>query len=320
MTTNTPLILGIDIGGTHTKLGLVQADGTVRSPGKIPTNATGSSPDPFFDRLFPAIDELVAAAGADLIGIGISAHGEVDRERRRPIIAGNTPALRNVDVRGAVERRYSLPVVMNNDLTAHALGEYYFGCGHGIERFMCLAIGTGLGAAVIVAGKPLIIDGGNSGNTGLIIIEPNAPRDSNGIRGSAEGLCGVRGIERLARERYGRAVSAHEVIAAARGGGDPVATAIMTQVGIWLGQTLASLSVIFYPHRIALTGGTASAGAVLLEACRSQFDDLVGDFFRDLAANTGGHFRDVEIVLGEGGGETGVVGAAVELFQQRGLL
>ncbi|MFN8453016.1 MAG: ROK family protein, partial [Anaerolineae bacterium] len=163
MTTNTPLILGIDIGGTHTKLGLVQADGTVRSPGKIPTNATGSSPDPFFDRLFPAIDELVAAAGADLIGIGISAHGEVDRERRRPIIAGNTPALRNVDVRGAVERRYSLPVVMNNDLTAHALGEYYFGCGHGIERFMCLAIGTGLGAAVIVAGKPLIIDGGNSG-------------------------------------------------------------------------------------------------------------------------------------------------------------
>ena len=317
---NTPLILGIDIGGTHTKLGLVQADGSVRSSEKIPTDAMGASPDPFFSRLFPAMDGLIAAGGAGLLGIGVSAHGEVDRERRRPIIAGNTPALRNVDVRGAIEQRYQLPVVMNNDLTAHALGEYYFGCGNGIERFMCLAIGTGLGAAMIVDGKPLIIDGGNSGNTGLIIIDPDAPRDSNGIRGSAEGLCGVRGIERLAGARYGHAVRAHDVISAARQGGDPIAEAVMAQIGAWLGQTLASLSVIFYPQRIALTGGTASAGSVLLEACRRRFDDLVGDFFRDLAANTGGHFKDVEIVLGEGGGETGVVGAAVEMFQQHGLL
>ncbi len=64
---------------------------------------------------------------------------------------------------------------MNNDLTAHALGEYFFGCGSGIERFMCMAIGTGLGAALIVEGKPLIIDGGNSGNTGLIILDAGCP-------------------------------------------------------------------------------------------------------------------------------------------------
>ena len=115
-------------------------------------------------------------------------------------------------------------------------------------------------------------------------------------------------------------MTAYEVISAARVGEDPDAVAIMAQIGAWLGQTLASLSVIFYPHRIALTGGTAAAGAVLLEACRQRFDDLVGDFFRDLAANTGGNFKDVEIVLGEGGGETGLLGAAVEMFQQHQLL
>ncbi|MBL8132541.1 MAG: ROK family protein [Anaerolineae bacterium] len=317
---NSPTVLGIDIGGTSTKLGLIRPDGAILESGKIATEARGADPAPFFARLFAAVDGLVERAGTDLIGIGISAHGEVDRERRRPIIAGNTPALRNVDVRGTIERRYGLPVVMNNDLTAHALGEYTFGCGGGVERFMCLAIGTGLGAALIVEGKPLIIDGGNSGNTGLIILDPHAPRDSNGIRGSAEGLCGAPGIERLARERYGRPVSAHEVIAGARAGGDDTATAIMAQIGGWLGQTLASLSVIFYPHRIALTGGTASAGAVLLDACRAQFDDLVGDFFRDLAANTAGNFRDVEIVLGKGGADTGILGASVEVFQQNGTL
>lgn len=316
-----PTVLGIDIGGTNTKLGLVQPNGNIQLSRKIPTDAKRSSPDAFFSRLFAATDKLIeSASDSALLGIGISAHGEVDRERRRPIIAGNTPALRNIDVRGTIEAHYGLPVVMNNDLTAHALGEYYFGCGNGIARFMCMAMGTGLGAALIVEGKPLIIDGGNSGNTGLIILDPQAPRDSNGIRGSAEGLCGVPGIERLASEKYGKPVSAYDVITAARLGGDPIAAQIMTQIGVWLGQTLASLSVIFYPQRIALTGGTASAGTVLLEACQQQFDDLVGDFFRDLAANTNGHFKDVEIVLGEGGGETGLLGAAVEIFQQHHLL
>jgi glucokinase len=321
MRAKTPTVLGIDIGGTNTKLGLIQPNGDIQFSKKIPTEAKGMNPDAFFSRLFAATDELISAATVfDLLGIGVSAHGEVDRERRRPIIAGNTPALRHVDVRGTIETRYGLPAVMNNDLTAHALGEYYFGCGNGIERFMCMAVGTGLGAALLVDGKPLIIAGGNSGNTGLIILDPDAPRNNNGIRGSAEGLCGVSGIERLAREQYGFPVSAHDIITAARVGRDLIATSIMTQIGAWLGQTLASLSVIFYPQRIALTGGTASAGAVLLDACRLRFNFLVGDFFRDLAANTAGSFKDVEIVLGDGGDETGLLGAAVEIFQQHHLI
>ena len=109
---NDPTVLGIDIGGTNTKLGLVAPDGAIRSSARIPTDAQGDNPEPFFSRLFPAMDALVAEAGADLIGIGISSHGEVDRERRRPIIAGSTPALRGVDLRGRVEARCAgLPVV-----------------------------------------------------------------------------------------------------------------------------------------------------------------------------------------------------------------
>jgi glucokinase len=311
--------LAIDIGGSTTKLGLVSSGGKITLSGVFPTRATGSDPEPFFAQLFPALDARIVAASKPLLGIGVSTHGEVDRERRGPIIAGNNPALRNVDIHGKLEARYGLPVVLNNDLVAHALGEYHFGCGRGAERFMCMAVGTGLGAAMIVHGQPLIIDGGNSGNTGLIILDPDMPRDSNGIAGSAEGLCGVPGIERLARERYGRTVKAAEVIASAREGGDPIAQAIMAQIGSWLGQALASLSVIFYPHRIALTGGTASAGPILLDACRRRFTHLAGDFFRDIAQNTGGHFHDVEIMLGQRGAEAALLGASVELFQKQAL-
>lgn len=319
-TVREPLVLAVDIGGTKTKIGLVAPGGAISAFGEFPTVAGGTDPEPFFERLFPALDERIALAGDAFIGIGVSTHGEIDRDRRRLLIAGNTPALRNVDIRGRVEARCKTPLTLNNDLTAHALGEYYYGCGRGVERFMCMAVGTGLGAAMIVDGRPLIIDGGNSGNTGLIVLDPEKPRDSNGIAGSAEGLCGVPGIERLARERYGHAVKAHTVIAAARAGDDPIAKDIMAQVGAWLGQTLASLSVIFYPHRVALTGGTATAGPVLLDACRQRFDYLAGEFFRDIALNTGGHFHDVEIVLGQGGAQTGLLGAAVELFLEQNLL
>lgn len=305
-------VLGIDIGGTHTKLGLVHRDGEISRFRKIPTNADGDDPQPFLNELFPQIDAV--RDGATIRGIGISMHGELDEKRRGTVLGLNTPALCGVDLRSIFEERYRLPVIVNNDLMAHTLGEYYFGSGRGIERFMCLAVGTGLGAGVMVNGKPVYIDGGNSGNTGLVILDPDAPVAANGIKGSAEGLCGVRGIEAMAHERYGRDVSAYEVITAAYRGDDPTATDIMTQIGRYLGQTLATLSVIFYPHRIVLTGGTTAAGDVLLDACRTQFDVLVGGFFRKVSDLPWSHYRYPEIILGESGSESGIQGAAVELL------
>jgi glucokinase len=125
----------------------------------------------------------------------------------------------------------------------------------------------------------------------------------------------VAGIERLAHARYGRKVSARQVIEAARRGDDPAATAVMRQVGHYLGQTLASLSGIYLPDRIALTGGTAEAGPVLLDAVRERFEELVGDYHRTFARMGGDYYAGVEIVLGKMRGETGVIGATIELLQ-----
>ena len=307
-------VIGVDIGGNHTKIGLVNRAGQLSGYRSMPTDASGNDPQPFLQRLFAHLDALIAEQAAPLAGIGVSMHGELDDDERGTVLGLNTPSLIGVDMRGLLEQRYHTPVRIYNDLTAHTLGEYYFGCGQGARRFMCLAVGTGLGAGVVVDGKPLLIDGGNAGNTGLIILDPDAPVGPTGIKGAAEDLCGVAGIEHMARERYGRAVPAHEVIRAARDGDDVQATAIMQQVGLYLGQTLASLSVIFYPHRIALTGGTTTAGEVLLSACRDQFETLVGQFFDDIAVLPGSHYRKAEIMLGEGGPNSGILGACVELL------
>ena len=314
MTQEQQHALGIDIGGTNTKMGLVDQTGDIRAFRTMPTDAHGDSPEPYLTRLYSLIDDVLSTDDDEILGIGVSMHGELNDEANGTVLGLNTPALIGVDLRGLLTERYQQKVMIYNDLMAHTLGEYYFGLGQGVKRFMCLAIGTGLGAGVLIDGKPLLIDGGNSGNTGLIILDPDQPIGANGIKGSAEELCGVSGIERLAKARYGRDMSAYEVIQSARDGNDPIAIEIMQQIGGYLGHTLASLSVIFYPHRIALTGGTAMAGDVLLEACRVRFDDLVGDFFRHISTLPNSHYQLANIVIGEGGATSGIQGATCELL------
>jgi glucokinase len=249
----------------------------------------------------------------DVTGIGLSVHGWTDDSRKGPILCVNTPSLHGVDLKGILSDAFRLPVVVNNDLTAHVLAEYAYGVGQGAKRFLCLALGTGLGAGVVVNGQALRYVGGCAGDTGHVILEPGGPACSTGCRGCAEALCGVEGIERLAQEAYGKVVTAYDVISGAREGKDEKALEVMRRIGGYVGQLLASLSVIYLPDRMALTGGTAEAGPVFLDAVRSRWDELVGDYHRTYV-EMGGYYDGTEIVLGRTRGETGVVGAVVELL------
>ncbi|MEZ4621906.1 MAG: ROK family protein [Caldilineaceae bacterium] len=306
--------IGVDIGGSHTKLGVVNQLGEISHFRRIASDVTVAA-QPCLARLLDLIETLRAKCPEQIAGIGLSLHGYVDTARRGPIICPNTPALNGLDLHQLLEDRCRLPVIINNDLTAHVLAEYHFGNGRGARRFLCLAIGTGLGAGVIVDGKALRYVGGCAGDTGHIILQPGGPTCAMGCRGCAEALCGVAGIERLARTQLGRQVTADEVIAGAAAG-LPEMTAIMEQIGSWLGLTCASLCAIFLPDRVALTGGVAEAGEVLLDGCRRKFQEVVGDYHRTAAALAGDYYSGVDFVLGEMRGQTGVVGAVVEFFQQ----
>jgi glucokinase len=312
-----PLALGVDVGGTSTKAGLVDVAGNVHFFTRFPTEGD-DSPEPFLRRLRECVRGLLDQAPAEVTGIGLSVHGWTDDDRKGPILCLNTPALHGVDMKTPLREWFGLPVVVNNDLTAHVLAEYAYGVGQGARRFLCLALGTGLGAGVVVNGQPLRYVGGCAGDTGHVILEPGGPACTTGCRGCAEALCGVEGIERLALREYGRAVRAHDVIAAAREGVDEKALAVIRQIGSYVGQTLASLSVIYLPDRMALTGGTAEAGPVLLGAVRARWEELVGDYHRTFAGMPGDYYGGTEIVFGRTRGETGVVGAVVELLATRG--
>src|SRR5215212_5219546 len=149
---DSPLAAGIDIGGTHTKLALVDKGGNIVEFQPVSSDTFGD-PQPFLDELVRHIEKL-REGREGVIGIGLSVHGYVDPERKGPIVCANTPALRGLDLRGFMEDNFGLPVVVNNDLTAHALAEYDYGSGRGTRRFLCMAVGTGLGAGVVLDGMP----------------------------------------------------------------------------------------------------------------------------------------------------------------------
>ena len=299
--------LGIDIGGTHTKIALVAAGGSILRQETLPSHVHGD-PAPFLDRIKQVIQAYLVERP---LGIGINLPGFLSDDGRSIFYNPNTPALVGIDFSEWLSG-FDLPVHTEQDLNSPALAEYYFGSGRGSRRFMAAAIGTGLGVGVILDGQVVRFTGYTTGDAGHIILEPGGPECTGGCKGCAEALATIPGIERdaLAALAQGKLESlrgslqegripAQAVITAARQG-NPEAAAIITVIGQRLGLWLASLAPIFLPERIALCGGVAEAGEVLLEACRQRFTYLSGP----------GYSSHVQVVIGQFCGLAGVIGAA----------
>ena len=310
-----PVALGFDIGGSTTRVGLISQSGRILSVEKIPTDVEINGLDQFLANFLELLRQMLAQAGRPVLGIGGTFLGWIDESRTGPYLCINAPSLHGLNLQRILEQQFRLPVRLIDDSNAHALAEYHFGVGQGSRRFMNLAMGTGLSAAVILNGEPLQFTGGCVGDTGHLILRPGGPSCSAGCKGCAEAFIGVAGIERLAQEKFGAPIPARQVIERARAGDDPAATAVITEVGGYVGELLASLSHIFLPERISLSGGTSNAGETLLEAARARFEYLVGDYHRLYASRSGGYYNGVEIVLGKLKAETGLIGATIGLFR-----
>lgn len=303
--------IGIDIGGTFTKIALVNQQGEISRLQRLRT-ASHAGVENYLNSLEEIISTFLVEKPT---GIGITIPGFLSSDGRMALYNPNTPALEKLDFVGWLAP-FGLPVRTEQDLNASALSEYFFGSGQGSKRFMATPIGTGVGVGMIIDGEVLRFTGYTTGDAGHIIIEPDGPQCTGGCRGCAEALVTIPAIERdaLALIENGMAdslksllsegrVAAQDVIRLARVG-DPAAVRIMTRIGERLGLWLASLAPIFLPDRIALCGGIAEAGDFLLEACRQRFYHLAGVEYA----------RGCEVVFGTFRGLAGVVGAAAPLL------
>ena len=303
--------VGIDIGATNTKIGLVDSTGSMLAHQTIPSNLKASSPQPFLEQAYAIVEGYLEAHPAS--GIGIALCSLVNEAHTGSFLSVNAPALDGLDIQAAFAQRFGLPVRVINDTAAYALAEYHFGLGGGARRLLCLALGTGLCIAVLYDGRFVENWGGVTADAARVILDPVSQyRCQAGVRGSAEALLGTAYIESEAAAISGiQGRRAYELIAAARRGDDPIACRVLAQVGEHAGHLLALLSPVFFPQRILVTGGTAEAGEALFEPMRRRYQELIGAYLTEIARLETGTARPVEIVKGALGPDAAALGAAL---------
>ncbi|HEY3345731.1 MAG TPA: ROK family protein [Anaerolineaceae bacterium] len=290
--------IGIDIGGTSTKLARVSAAGSVLRLEQVPTVIRGD-PQPYLSALHQVVQAL--REDGPVCGVGLSLNGMLTDDLRSAYLSPNSPALVGIDFASWLEG-FGCPYAIDEDLNAPTVAEYTFGAHAGCARLMTASIGTGFGAGMMVKGKVLRFVGGTIGDTGHIILEPGGPACTAGCRGCAEALISAPGIERLAAARGLGEIPARQVIGAARSG-EAWAVEIIAQVGEYLGQWLASVSPIFLPEYVLVCGGIAEAGQTLLDTAVPRYHFLSGpDYAR------------AQLGLSRFGGLAGVIGAAAPLL------
>lgn len=289
--------LGIDIGGTYTKLAVVSEHGEILQSARLST-AAHMDPGDFLQQLVESVGSLLDTYSVR--GIGLAAPGFLADDRRSIRYNPNTPALVGIDFVGLLEP-FHLPIRLEQDLNVPTVAEYYFGDFRGASRLMTASIGTGLGAGFMIADRVLDFAGSTIGDTGHIILDPDGPTCTAGCHGCAEALIAIPNIERLAQgyaQPASPPIKAGQVISAARTG-EVWAIQIIDQIGQWLGQWLASLAPIFLPSHILLCGGVAEAGETLRRKAEARFRELGGP-----------EYTQCTIALSRFAGQAGVIGAA----------
>jgi glucokinase len=308
--------VGIDIGATNTKIALVDSTGSLLAHQTIPSNLKAATPQPFLEQAYAIVEGYLEAHPVS--GIGIALCSLVNETHTGSFLSVNAPALDGLDIQAAFAQRFGLPVRVINDVAAHALAEYHFGAGGGVRRLLCLALGTGLCIAVLYDGRFVENWGGVTAEAARMILDPASPyRCQAGVRGSAEALLGTAYIESEAAAISGiPGRRAHEIIALARGGDDPIASRVLAQVGAHAGHLLALLSPVFFPQRILITGGTAEAGDALFLPTRRRFQELIGAYLTEIARLETGSAAPFEIIKGVLGPDAAALGAALPFINR----
>jgi glucokinase len=299
--------IGVDVGGTKIAAAVVTTEGEILNEVRYPS----AGPK---ERLLSSIARSVNEVrdGFEVGGVCLAVPGTVSTVENKIIDAPNLHAIEGIPLKDELEERTGLMTTVENDANAAAWGEYRFGAGSEVSHLIFITLGTGVGGGVISHGVLLRGAQGAGGEMGHITIQATGPRCGCGNHGCLEALASGTAIARRAREvasekpnsalgrlAVERAVLGEDVAELARQG-DEAAISVLHETGVWLGIGLAGFVNIFNPEVIAIGGGAARAGDLILDAARHEVHLRAMSPSRDL----------VEIKEATLGAESGVLGAA----------
>lgn len=291
--------IGIDIGGTNTAIGVVDAEGNVLVKDNIPTPTHGDI-DKYITDLSAAINELIKSvqllsADNEILGIGIGApNGNYYN--------GTIEHAPNLAFKGVVHfvslLKEKFPdlqaIALTNDANAAAIGEMIYGGAKGMDNFAMYTLGTGVGSGIVVDGKLVYGHDGFAGECGHTTLIPGGRACGCGARGHLEAYCSAPGMKRtafeiMARENAGDSLLAgksfneldSKMIYDAAVQGDKVALEVFEQTGKWLGQGLADTVHHNSPEAIFLFGGPVAAGDFIFKPTVASLEEHLLPIFKN---------------------------------------
>jgi glucokinase len=309
-TERAPNTIGIDIGGTSVRASVVAPDSTILASVRASTPGTVARTDAAIVRL---VNEL--RDGIEVAAVGLAVAGFVSSDRSHIMFAPHL-AWRNDPVPERLSDRLGLPVTMEHDVNAAAWAEYRRGSAIGASVALLVAVGTGIGAGLVVDGRVYRGAFGVAPELGHVIVVPDGRSCPCGKRGCWERYCSGTALAQTARELWEaggpttfsdltggdpHALTGTMVAQAARRG-DPVALEAMTDLGRWLGVGLAIASDVLDPAVVVIGGGVSGAADLFLGSTRTVLSSLL----------TGaGHRPQPQLALARFGDAASVVGAAL---------
>lgn len=258
--------LGIDIGGTGIKAAIVDERGNILHHGETPTCASEGAAC-ILDRVRRLGLSLVEKAGTQVIGCGVGSAGRIDHRRGHVIFAsGNLPGWTGTHLGPELARPLGIPVTVDNDVNAAAIGEAWIGAGKGTADFLMLTLGTGVGGAIMIGGKLWRGARWGAGEVGHMALYPGGEPCNCGGIGCAERYVSAKALTRRSNERLesGKPFRGiRDVIGAAEKSTGERREAARKGVDRWttdLALFLMNLQMAFDPQVIILGGGVVRLG------------------------------------------------------------
>jgi glucokinase len=281
-----PLFGAIDLGGTKVRALVADLDGRDHGYDLRPSETERGLED-VLQRMAESLEAAASQAGvavSDLGGVGIASPGAIDVGRGIVAGAPQLPGWRDVPLVQVMSERLGVPVVLENDASAAALGEHRYGAGKGTRHMLYFTVSTGIGGGIIIDGRLYTGASGAAGELGHMIIDVNSaatcPWCERGcLESLASGTALARQGEELAafgkapalarlREREGAVTS--EMMSRAMQEGDGACRDAFRQAGKWMGIGLANYVNIFNPEAMVVGGGVSRSGPEFLEAAREK--------------------------------------------------
>jgi glucokinase len=310
------VVIGVDLGGTNTRTALVARSGEILEKQKEETLAAEGY-GKVVAKLITNIDRQRANAdqyGRRVAAVGVGAPGVIHEQTGVVVKSPNFPDWNDLPLKQILERELKLPVFIENDANAAALGEQWRGAAKDIRSMIFLTLGTGVGGGIILDGRIWHGADGMAGEVGHMTIIPDGRPCGCGNRGCLEMYASSRGIVKTFKAMFAgkhldvenlKEITSAQIYQAARNG-DTMAHLAMKDMGRYLGIGIANLINIFNPEMVVIGGGVMDAWDLFIDATREEVR-------KRAFAYTAERTKIVPSMLGD---EAGMVGAAAVAFQK----